>query len=225
MATTKPDPRCDPSHAIADTPLLVNVAERVRQVYAEARAALGDDLGGHTLLDLLADQIPDLPLRTLEDAIVVAGLALVSTDTPEKSAEEGESGGLTEEWVARYRHALAHRPVVRALTEAESNVAKVVNECRPAIEYYYNLPNLRTQATEELDVEWLASEYGLDMGEILKALDEWHMASETFLASLKDTEGLCAVCSLAVGEPVKLEDCSSLTHVSATGDPHLSRGG
>lgn len=173
MATTNPDPRCDPSHALA---------------------------------------------------------------------EGSESGGLTEEWVARYRHALAHRPVVRALTEAESNVARIVNECRPAIEYYYSLPDPPGHR---------AGEYRSDMGEILYALEQWSEASETFLDSLKvqgaeevstdtpeksdedicpgcledlDEDGycptpgcdgheICEACTEVVGKPVAKIHCSSLTHV------------
>lgn len=55
-------------------PLLVDLAKQVRVVYEEAVADLGENLGGLGILNLMADNFPTLPLRTLEDAIVLAGL-------------------------------------------------------------------------------------------------------------------------------------------------------
>ena len=59
---------------VAHPPLLIEVASRIREAYFEAVKDLGPGLAGHSVLDLMADTFPSLPLRTLEDAIVIAGL-------------------------------------------------------------------------------------------------------------------------------------------------------
>lgn len=54
-------------------PKLEEVAKKCRRVIEKAKKDLGEDLMGYSMLDLVADQIPNLPLRTLEDALVVSG--------------------------------------------------------------------------------------------------------------------------------------------------------
>lgn len=53
---------------------LTDIAAKCREIVLRAQEALGPDLGGMSMLDLVADQITDLPLRTLEDALVIAGV-------------------------------------------------------------------------------------------------------------------------------------------------------
>lgn len=53
---------------------LISIARKLRRLYIRARRTLGPDLAGRSMLDLAADHLPDLPLRTLQDALVVAGL-------------------------------------------------------------------------------------------------------------------------------------------------------
>jgi uncharacterized CHY-type Zn-finger protein len=53
---------------------LTLLAAKCRIVYKRAAEQLGDDLAGHSVLDLLADNFPQESLRALEDAMVVAGL-------------------------------------------------------------------------------------------------------------------------------------------------------
>ena len=54
-------------------PLLINIATEVRAVNDKAVRDLGYDLGGFSVLDLLADNFPTYDLQTLKDAAVVAG--------------------------------------------------------------------------------------------------------------------------------------------------------
>jgi hypothetical protein len=54
--------------------LLVNLADECRRVYDRAVVDIGSDLGGYSVLDLCADNIPHQPLRLLQDAIVVSGI-------------------------------------------------------------------------------------------------------------------------------------------------------
>lgn len=56
-------------------PLLSELAQRAREIYDGAVADLGEELGGYALTDLLADHMTDVPLETIDDVIVVAGLA------------------------------------------------------------------------------------------------------------------------------------------------------
>lgn len=53
---------------------LEELAYRMIEVYDEAIAALGPDLGGGSVLDLMADQFADVPLETLREALRVAGI-------------------------------------------------------------------------------------------------------------------------------------------------------
>lgn len=55
-------------------PALQELAERCRGVVGKARADLGDDLGGFSILDLVADNFPAASLSDLKTALVVAGL-------------------------------------------------------------------------------------------------------------------------------------------------------
>lgn len=53
---------------------LTSIAHACDKVVSEARQALGYDLGGFSVLDLVADNLPDVPLETLRTALVVAGI-------------------------------------------------------------------------------------------------------------------------------------------------------
>jgi len=55
-------------------PTLLQLAREARKIHAAAVRDLGPDLGGGSLLDLLADNMPQVPLDTLEHVIVVASL-------------------------------------------------------------------------------------------------------------------------------------------------------
>ena len=60
---------------IKDTPLsLLQLAHTARKVHKAAVRDLGEGLGGGSVLDLLADNMPQVPLTTLRHVIVVAGL-------------------------------------------------------------------------------------------------------------------------------------------------------
>lgn len=58
---------------------LDEIAVQVRQVF-ETAAALDPDLFGHSLLDLVADNITDVSLHDLQCAIVTAGIYSVAND-------------------------------------------------------------------------------------------------------------------------------------------------
>jgi hypothetical protein len=70
ISTAPPVSRC-PSYGAA--PSLTELAEMCKEIIESARADLGYDLGGFSMLDLVADNIPGVPLRTLDEALVVAG--------------------------------------------------------------------------------------------------------------------------------------------------------
>lgn len=53
---------------------LIDLANDCRRAVEAARKDLGHDLCGYSMLDLVADQFPTEPLRTLRSALVVAGL-------------------------------------------------------------------------------------------------------------------------------------------------------
>lgn len=53
---------------------LERLAAICRAIIERAQQDLGADLLGLSPLDLVADQLPDIPLRALEDALVVAGV-------------------------------------------------------------------------------------------------------------------------------------------------------
>ena len=57
---------------------LDSIARACRIVYSRAVCALGADLGGFSPLDLLCDNF-DLPVRTLQDAAIVAGIPGISS--------------------------------------------------------------------------------------------------------------------------------------------------
>jgi hypothetical protein len=46
----------------------------LRPVYDKAVKALGQDLGGFSALDLMADHFDDQPLALLREAMVIAGI-------------------------------------------------------------------------------------------------------------------------------------------------------
>lgn len=52
---------------------LDSIAHTCDRVISDARKALGYDLRGYSLLDLVADNLTDIPLETLKTALVVAG--------------------------------------------------------------------------------------------------------------------------------------------------------
>ena len=54
-------------------PLLMDLAQQCRAIVIRAREDLGE-IPRAALLDLVADNIPDVPLRTLQDALVCAGV-------------------------------------------------------------------------------------------------------------------------------------------------------
>lgn len=56
-----------------------DLAIRCRQVYDRAAADLGNDLRGFSVRDLCADQIPDVSLSDIEDAIIASGIGEVSS--------------------------------------------------------------------------------------------------------------------------------------------------
>lgn len=68
---------------------LMSIAEECRRVY-DACVSANADLFGGSLLDLLADNLPDVPLRTLVDAIVVSGIYAVANDRVKKSIADYE---------------------------------------------------------------------------------------------------------------------------------------
>ena len=70
-------PNCAPGLPCGCRPTtqLTDIARECRRIYDAAVADLGSDLGGHSVLDLMADNL-DYPLRTLADAIVVAGIPI-----------------------------------------------------------------------------------------------------------------------------------------------------
>jgi len=53
---------------------LMSIAHACDKVVSDARQALGYDLGGSSVLDLVADNLDDVPLETLKTALVVAGI-------------------------------------------------------------------------------------------------------------------------------------------------------
>jgi hypothetical protein len=54
---------------------LLDLAAQCRAIVLKAQEVLGDDLEGFSMLDLVADKIPDAPLNDLETALVVAGFS------------------------------------------------------------------------------------------------------------------------------------------------------
>lgn len=63
---------------------LESIAHECMRVYTACTAENADLFGG-SLLDLLADNLPDVPLRTLVDAIVVAGIYASANDRIRKA--------------------------------------------------------------------------------------------------------------------------------------------
>lgn len=61
--------------AVRYPPLLMDLAHQARELYENAKRDLGEDLDGHSLKDLLADNMPEVPLDTLDHVIVAAGLS------------------------------------------------------------------------------------------------------------------------------------------------------
>jgi len=53
---------------------LTELSKQCREIVLKAKEALGEELGGHSMLDLVADQIQDASIRDLQDALVVAGV-------------------------------------------------------------------------------------------------------------------------------------------------------
>ena len=68
---------------------LMSVARECRRVY-DACASESPDLFGGSLLDLLADNIEDVPLDTLIDAIAVSGIYACTNDRIRKSIAKYE---------------------------------------------------------------------------------------------------------------------------------------
>jgi hypothetical protein len=54
---------------------LLDLAAQCRAIVLKAQAALGDDLGDCSMLDLVADNISDASLNDLEAALIVAGFS------------------------------------------------------------------------------------------------------------------------------------------------------
>jgi hypothetical protein len=54
---------------------LTRLATICSAIIKRAKEDLGSDLLGLSPLDLVADQLPDIPLRALQDALVVAGVS------------------------------------------------------------------------------------------------------------------------------------------------------
>lgn len=63
------------TQATSRPPKLVELAEQARRIYLNAVGALGADLDGGSLPDLLADSMTWLDLETIDEVIVVAGLS------------------------------------------------------------------------------------------------------------------------------------------------------
>lgn len=63
--------------------LLIDVAKRCRGVYDKC-AEQSSDLFGCSVLDLCADQLPDVPLADLKAAIVIAGIEAVANERIKK---------------------------------------------------------------------------------------------------------------------------------------------
>lgn len=54
--------------------LLIDVAKQIKPIVIRATMDLGSDLGGMSVIDLCADQIPDVSLFDIKCALVVAGI-------------------------------------------------------------------------------------------------------------------------------------------------------
>jgi hypothetical protein len=54
---------------------LQSIAHACDKVVSDARRVLGHNLGGGSVLDLVADNLDDVPLETLKTALVVAGIS------------------------------------------------------------------------------------------------------------------------------------------------------
>jgi hypothetical protein len=64
------------TEATGRPPKLVELAEQACRIYRNAVDALGADLGGGSLTDLLADNMTHLPFDMIDEVILVAGLAV-----------------------------------------------------------------------------------------------------------------------------------------------------
>jgi hypothetical protein len=53
---------------------LIDIAQQCRGIVLRARRALGEDLGGCSMLDLVADNITHVSLDDLRAALVIAGV-------------------------------------------------------------------------------------------------------------------------------------------------------
>lgn len=53
---------------------LMDVARKCRECFDRAVHAIGPDLCGHSVLDLCADNLTDVPLQDLKAAIVCSGI-------------------------------------------------------------------------------------------------------------------------------------------------------
>lgn len=52
---------------------LLCLSSKCKAIVDKATESLGNDLAGHSIIDLVADNLPNEPLETLVDALVVAG--------------------------------------------------------------------------------------------------------------------------------------------------------
>lgn len=80
-----------PYSLLSAPPLLTDLAKKCREIVERAKQELGVDVfgpGGHSMLDLVADNIESEPLDTLKAALVVAGYAAEVEPKSWKEVEE-----------------------------------------------------------------------------------------------------------------------------------------
>ena len=65
---------------------LTDIARECRRIYDAAVTALGSDLGGSSVLDLMADNIEHVSLQDLKAAIAISG---IPTRYPEMYRSQG----------------------------------------------------------------------------------------------------------------------------------------
>lgn len=64
----------EPADPLDENLAMTTLAIKCRKIYDKAVKDLGSDLGGHSALDLVADQLPSVSLTVLRNALIVAGI-------------------------------------------------------------------------------------------------------------------------------------------------------
>lgn len=101
---------------------LMSIARYIHQLYVEASKTMGPDLGGHSVLEVIWGKLPDVPERTLQDAIVVSGIRGMNPNVKEwDDPNEWKNSGNTWDSVLG----------VRAQTERQEPYSYELNKIRP----------------------------------------------------------------------------------------------